>query len=233
MQYASAVVDSSPLFQSKSEYAYAEIKRRILAEDLAPGAVVSQERIAAELGLSTTPLREALKRLATEGLITLSSYRDARVAELSAEEARSLYEVRLCVDPLAASLAAERRTEADTAAIEQALAHLEPLSGRAEMASLAAHRAFHRAVYLASHNQPLVGVLEGLWDKADRYRQVGLKAKMGGKKDVERVRREHKSIAEAVIAGDAKRAEQVMRDHISGSLGRRAIDSLLGTEPTS
>ncbi|MFJ9392034.1 GntR family transcriptional regulator [Nocardioides sp. NPDC101246] len=213
-------------FQSKSEYAYEEIKRRILSEELGPGAVVSQERIAAEIGVSTTPLREALKRLATEGMVNLSSHRDARVVELTADEARSLYEVRACVDPLAASLAAQRRTDGDASRIEAALTTLEPLSGHASMESLVAHRAFHRAVYRSSHNEPLIGVLEGLWDKADRYRQVGLRTQADSRSDIERVRTEHKALAAAVLDQDADRAEQVMRDHISGSLGRRAIEAL-------
>jgi DNA-binding GntR family transcriptional regulator len=219
-----------PVFQSKSEYTYEVIKRQILSEELPPGSVVSQERMAADLGVSTTPLREALKRLATEGLVHLGAYRDARVTELSAEEARSLYEVRLSVDPLAASLAAQRRTDADTKAIFATLEHLHPLSGKADWDSLVAHRAFHRAVYHASHNLPLIGVLEGLWDKADRYRQVGLRTVPRSKKDIARVQAEHRALAQAVADGDAAEAEQVMRHHVGGSLGRRAMDRLEADE---
>ncbi|HEY1135581.1 MAG TPA: GntR family transcriptional regulator [Nocardioides sp.] len=223
----------TPAFQSKSDYAYTVIKGRILAEELAPGSVVSQERVAAELGVSTTPLREALKRLATEGLVLLGAHRDARVTELSAHEARSLYEVRAAVDPLAARLAAERRESDDVAAIEEALGRLEPLTGRADMDHLVAHRAFHRAVYTASHNLPLVGVLEGLWDKADRYRQVGLRSTPDSAADVERVRREHHALAAAVLDGDAEEAERVMRHHVAHSLGRRAIATLEAGDPAA
>ncbi len=219
-----------PPFASKSDYAYDEIKQRILSEELPPGGVVSQERIASEIGVSTTPVREALKRLATEGLVRLDTHRDARVSELTSREATSLYEVRLTVDPFAASLAAQRRTDEDAALIEERLAELHPMSGKAEFTALIAHREFHRAVYRASHNEPLVTMLEGLWDKADRYRQVGLQGRTGTRKDIARVQKEHRDLARAVVKGEAEAAERVMRDHIANSLGRRAMDHLLARD---
>lgn len=205
---------------------YEEVKRRVFAGVLGPGAVIGQERLAEELGVSTTPLREALKRLAAEGMVHLGPYRDARVTDLTTEEAQSLYEIRLSVDPLAAALAAERRTTADITGIEVALARLQPLSTSAEWESLIAHRDFHRAVYRASHNAPLVAILESLWDKADRYRQAGLRDHPEPAQDTERIRAEHQALADAVAASDATKARSVMQRHVSQSLGRRAIDSL-------
>ncbi len=95
---------------TKCDSAYATIRQRILGGDLAPGQVLQQRELATALGISTTPLREALRRLATEGLVELDSHRDARIAALRAEQARDLLEVRLALDPVAASLAAQRRT---------------------------------------------------------------------------------------------------------------------------
>lgn len=211
---------------TKNAYAYEELRRRILAGDLAAGQTISQEQLAVELGVSTTPLREALRRLDAEGLVTLASHRDARVTELDAAEARSLFEIRENLDPLAAKLAAGRRTDADVETIEAALRGLEPLSASTGFEALLAHRAFHRSVYTASHNPLLSSLLEGLWDKADRYRQVGLQSTPDSPEDRERVRREHIAIAEAVIAGDAREAERTMKKHVLGSLGRRAITAL-------
>ncbi|GHH71297.1 transcriptional regulator [Streptomyces sulfonofaciens] len=218
-------VDPRPAL-TKSAYAYQELRRRILAGELRQGRSISQEQLAMELGVSTTPLREALRRLDAEGLVTIDAHRDARVTELSAEEARSLYEVREQLDPLAARLAAARRTESDAAAIKAALKGLEPLSASADFEHLLAHRAFHRSVYTASHNPLLMSLLEGLWDKADRYRQLRLQAGPDSPEDQERVRHEHNAIAEAVIAGDAKAAESAMKKHVRASLGQRAIATL-------
>ena len=212
---------------TKSAYVYEELRRRVLAGELVQGQAIAQEQLAAELGVSTTPMREALRRLAAEGLVTLDAHRDARVTRLDAEEARSLFEVRERLDPLATKLAATRRTDDDIAAIKRALEELEPLSSTTtSVQALLVHRTFHRSVYTASHNPLLMSLLEGLWDKADRYRLVGLQSKPDTAQDTERVRREHVAIAEAVITGDARAAEQVMKKHVRGSLGRRAIGAL-------
>ena len=208
---------------TKSAYAYEELRRRILTGEIGHGSVLSQAQLAHEIGVSTTPLREALRRLAAEGLVQLESHRDARVASLTADEARDLYVLRENLDPLAAGLAAGSRTPADIEDIQAALKQLTPLHDAADLDAMTAHREFHRAVYKASHNPLLIGILEGLWDKADRYRQIGLQSQKDSEKDRKRVRQEHIEIADAVVSGDAVRAREIMQRHVVGSLGRRAI----------
>jgi DNA-binding GntR family transcriptional regulator len=217
-----------PVALTKSAYAYEELRRRILTGDIPPGSVFSQTMLAQEIGVSTTPLREALRRLAAEGMVQLDSHRDARVTPLTAEEARNLYVIRENLDPLAAELAATSRTPSDISKIEAALKRLTPLSNSTDLDALTAHREFHRSIYLSSHNPLLIGILEGLWDKADQYRQIGLQSQKNSKKDQTRVQEEHVQIADAVIAGQAEQAREAMQRHVLGSLGRRAID-LLGT----
>lgn len=217
---------------TKNDYAYIELRDRILSGELEPGSVIPQAQIAHEIGVSTTPLREAVRRLAAEGFIHLTAHRDARVADVTADEARHLYEVREAADPLAVRLAAERCTEQDAENIRAALAELSPLEstdGDAALDAMTAHREFHRAVYRASANPLLIDILERLWDKADRYRLVGLRDRGDSPEDTARVAAEHQEIAEAVIDGDAERAEAAMRAHIAGSLGRRAITALEST----
>ncbi|MFT4218068.1 MAG: GntR family transcriptional regulator [Micropruina sp.] len=203
---------------SKSQFAYTEVKRRILAEELGPGAPIGQERLASELGISTTPLREALKQLAGEGLVTLSSHRDAAVTQLTAAEAQDLLDLRRVLDPFAAGLAAERRGPPDLAAIASALDALHPVAAQPTAESLHAHRAFHRAIYRASHNPSLIGILDGLWDRSDRYRLLGLRHRVRPGDHVERVRAEHAAIADAVAAGDPATARGLMLEHVDRSL---------------
>src|SRR5215212_7275999 len=117
------------LYVTKSDYAYTRLREGVLSGELAPGTVLNQANLAKTIGVSTTPLREALRRLKAEGLVELDAHRDARVTELKAEEARDLFEVRRSLDPLAAALAAQRRTKADIAEIREALQGLEPLPG--------------------------------------------------------------------------------------------------------
>jgi DNA-binding GntR family transcriptional regulator len=213
---------------TKNDYAYAEVRSRILTGALEPGSVISQARLADELGVSTTPLREAIRRLAAEGMILLEAHRDARVTAVSAHEAKHLYEVRESVDPLAAGLAAERRTDEDLAHMARALNALTPLRDAATLDSLMAHREFHRSIYRASDNPILIDMLEKLWDKADRYRLIGLRTTSDSADDNARVSAEHKELLDAVEAQDAPRAQLAMRNHITHSLGRRAITALEG-----
>ena len=217
---------TSPPLLTKSEYAYGAVRERILSGALPHGAPVSQEALAAELAVSTTPLREAMRRLAAEGLVVLDAHRDARVAPLTADEARDLVEVRRQLDPLAVRLAAERRTDADRDLIRTAAASLEPLDAGSGPAELEAHRAFHGALYRASQNPLLIGLLDGLWDKSDRYRRAALEMSDDPSDDRARVRAEHEAMMTAVLDGDPEAAEEQMRRHVSGSLGRRVIDVL-------
>ncbi|WP_417179932.1 FCD domain-containing protein [Streptomyces scabiei] len=80
---------------------------------------------------------------------------------------------------MAASLAAERRTKADIRAIRAAADGLAPLPPHPSVGQLVAHRRFHAAIYTASHNDLLIGTLESLWDKADRYRRLALRTDRG------------------------------------------------------
>lgn len=208
---------------TKSETAYRTLRDRILSGDFAPGQVLQQRELASDLGISTTPLREALRRLMTEGLVDLDSHRDARITDLRAEQARDLLELRLALDPLAASLAAQRRTTEDLAQMRSALAGLEPLAGRPTLEQLAAHRRFHRAVYSAGHNDLLVASLEQLWDQSDRYRLFALSEDRPVADDKTQ---EHRALVEAIADRDADTAADVMRAHIGTSLGVRAVDRL-------
>jgi len=225
------MTETAAVFATKSDFAYTRVRELILSGELEPGAVINQAILARQIGISTTPLREALKRLKQQGRVELDAHRDARVAALDAEEARDLLEVRRSLDPLAASLAAERRTAADLAAIREAAAGVEPLPPDFGVEHLIAHRRFHAAIYRASHNDLLIATLDGLWDKADRYRRVGL-AQERSAEERERTAQEHARLVACVLDGDAEGAAAVMRTHNGTGLGARAAWRL-GAPPSS
>ncbi|CCG04232.1 GntR family transcriptional regulator [Blastococcus saxobsidens] len=212
-------------FMTKGDVAYARIRTLILSGELAAGAVLPQAALARTIGMSTTPLREALRRLKQEGLVELDAHRDARVRPLDATEARDLLELRSALDPLAASLAAHRRTDADLAEIAAALAGLEALTTHPSAAQLESHHRFHAAVHRASHNALLVQTLDGLWVKTDRYRRHALEV---GRSEADRHARatEHRLVLEAVRDRDAEAAAERMRRHVETSLGARSADRL-------
>jgi DNA-binding GntR family transcriptional regulator len=214
-------------FATKSDLAYRRVRDRILSGELAPGTVLQQQVLARAIGMSTTPLREALRRLKQEGLVELDAHRDARVAPLDAAEARDLLEMRLALDPFAASLAAERRTDDELALIADALAHLESLPRHPTPAQLATHRHFHTAIHQASHNALLIGALDGLWDKTDRYRRHALEIDRSAEEREARAV-EHREMFEAVRDGDAGRAADLVRRHVETSLVARSAGRLAG-----
>jgi DNA-binding GntR family transcriptional regulator len=161
---------STVLFQTKADHAYYLLRQQIARGALPAGEPINQEELAASMGISVTPLREAIRRLAAEGFVVLAAHRDARVAPLSAEEARSLSEMRIPLESLAAGLAAERIDGGQRETLAALADELEPLGEHA----LDVHRRFHSAIWHAVHNEPLTATLDLLWDRADRYRRHGL-----------------------------------------------------------
>ena len=210
---------------TKGDLAYRLVRDQVLSGRLAAGAVIRQRDLARDLGISTTPLREAMRRLESEGLVELGAHRDARVSALRPEEARDLLELRRALDPFAARLAAQRRSSTDLAAIRSAHDRLVPLAGNPTLEALVAHRAFHVAIYTASHNDLLVQTLDSLWDRADRYRRLVL-ATGRDEADRDRAAREHAELVELVVAGDDEGVAQVMRAHVESSLGAAALARL-------
>jgi DNA-binding GntR family transcriptional regulator len=213
--------EPAELFLTKAEYAYRRVRELIFSGDLPPGAVIAQTKIARDIGISTTPLREALRRLKSEGLVELDAHRDAKVAPLTAEEARDLLEVRRSLEPTAVELAAERRSKSDLAGIRAARHGLEPLPSEPTMEQLLAHRRFHTAVYSASQNKVLIENLDALWDKTDRYRLLALSVDRG-QEARDRKAAEHTALLDCIVAGDGAGAAEIMRTHIDTGLGAQA-----------
>jgi len=157
---------------TKAEAAYVEVRAQIIEGTLAPGSTIHQESLANALGLSVTPLREALRRLEGEGLIALRPHHVVSVLPLTRRELGELCVARVRLEPLAASLAAESATPRELSEIS-ALARQS--QARDLHAQLRAHREFHHSIYAASHNAVLADLLEHLWTRTDRYRAIVLR----------------------------------------------------------
>ena len=207
----------TPVVTTKADAAYVEIHRRIVEGELRPGTVLDQAALARDLDVSTTPVREALRRLEMEKLVEMRSHRDARIVLVSPQDFRYLYEVRLELDPLAAGLTAERATKAEI----DAIARLASAQGRTALKQTSANRRFHRAVYSACHNPVLVGQLDSLWDRTDSYRLALLSAYPG---EAALANHEHTAIAEAIRARNADEARALTRAHLIGSFSK--VESL-------
>jgi DNA-binding GntR family transcriptional regulator len=210
--------DGSPIpYRSKTDAAYVELRRRILDGRLAPSRPLNQEQLAAELGISTTPLREALRRLESEGFVLMPAHRDVVVKPLDPAELQVLYDVRRELDAFAAFLAATNHDDEDAERMRGACADLR--AGTDDPILL--NRSFHRAVYVASHNNVLIEMLDTLWDRSDRYRRFteSFASDPG-------VIEEHEAMLQTILRRDAERARQLMHSHI-GHATELMIDELL------
>lgn len=202
---------SRPLLaMTKSEAAYLELRERVVSGGLPPGSVHNQEALATSLGLSTTPVREALRRLESEGLIELKAHRDMVIAPLTPRELHELYAVRLQLDPYAAALAA-RNASGEVVGEIVRLAESPP--GESGRSLLAANRRFHRTIYAASENHLLTQLLDSLWDRTDRYRLLLLQEKI----HVAAAGREHRAIAQALQRRDADEVARLMFQHVKAA----------------
>jgi|SRR4051794_33415230 len=213
------------VFSSKSDVAYAELRRLILSGGLPAGSRLSQYELAEQMRMSITPLREAIRRLSGEGLIELDNHKDARVSSIGADEARQLFEVRLALEPAALALAAERRTDEDIALMQTTLADLVPVTREWGEDGLCAHTAFHRALYVAAHNDVMIKTLDDLWAKSDRYRRLGLMLPAGEEPRVVDFNQHHQML-ELVVDRDSAAVQSLARLHIENSLTASAIDAL-------
>jgi DNA-binding GntR family transcriptional regulator len=222
-------MSTTKVSSSKGAIAYSELRRRILSGDLAPGSRLSQYDLAEEMGMSITPLREAVRQLASEDWVEVDTHRDVRVAPISASEARQLLEVRLSLEPSATELAAMRRTDKEIAAMTAAAEELLPITRTWGEDAVTAHRAFHRAIYLASHNTVMIRLLDDLWDKSDRYRRIGLELPAGDEPRTLDLNQHHQ-LLELVIAGDGPAAADLARTHIINSLTAAVTGALEARE---
>lgn len=196
---------------TKAEATYLQLRERILDGSLEPGHTINQERLAADLGVSITPLREALRRLETEDLVTLSAHKIVSVLPLTWQELHDLCVTRQQLDPLAASLAATEATDQERTTIADIAFGPRPADLRGR---LTAHREFHLAIYQASHNRVLGGILSQLWDRTNRYRIAVLRDR-----DFDQsTGKEHRKIAKAIHDRDGAAAADLVRHHIDEAL---------------
>jgi DNA-binding GntR family transcriptional regulator len=197
-------------FATKAEAVYTELRRRILSGILEPGSQLNQDALAPELGVSVTPVREAVRRLEADGLLEFEAHKTVVVAPLSREELRAIYDVRLQLDPHAAALATAVAGEDVLDEIER-LAHT-PMHGDA-LEQLAFNRMFHRVIYAQCGNAILIDILDRLWERTDRYRIVLLRRDL----DALVAGREHIEIAEAIRARQPRRVAKLIRAHIGSA----------------
>jgi DNA-binding GntR family transcriptional regulator len=199
---------------TKADAAHLELRAQILNSTLEPGSRIDQVLLAKSLGVSTTPLREALGRLESEG----RAHRDVTIAPLSLVEARQLFRIRVELEILAIRLAAESMEPEEIDRAEELL--MSKGSAIAEQylrtreivhqSNFAVARAFHHMIFSGSHNAVLIEMLESLWAKTERYSFMvrGPRPERFGQNHTD-----HLEMLNAIRVGDAEAGAKLMRNH--------------------
>jgi DNA-binding GntR family transcriptional regulator len=201
--------------ESLADRVYRRIRALILSGELAPGEPLRQEALAEGLGTSRTPLREALNRLASEGLIEFRPHRSAVVATFTQRDIEADYEARALVEPAAARLAAERAPRETASDLESALA-AQRAAGSDLDRQFEANRTFHVALVRGAGNPHLTRFVESLWGGRIAPVFYARQARRPGR--IRRDLREHAEIARLVRAGEGEAAAQAVERHLTGAL---------------
>jgi DNA-binding GntR family transcriptional regulator len=195
-----------------AEYALAELREAIILGELPAGTPLRLDELARSLGMSISPIREAVRQLEALGLAKHVPHQGARVLDFDIEELRDLFQVRLALESLAVRRAAEQFTEAEA---DTARAHLDRFDAAAAAAdvrgSMRAHTDFHFTLYDASRVQWLVALIRPAWDRSERFRPALLASKSGPQ---ERHRAFDEELLAACSAHDPDRAAAVLHDHL-------------------
>ena len=199
--------------ESQADRAYREIRALIVTLELPPGAVLSEPELQERLGLGRTPIREALRTLAHERLVEVYPRRGMFVAALDPRDLTALSEVREQLEPFAARLAAERRTDEDLTVLDDLLAAIDAIAAAPDMVSLIElDQRIHHHIYRCAHNDFVQSACDEYYMHALRIWFLAL----------DRVTHlgdavaEHRDLLLAVRDGDPERASDVMSIHVRG-----------------
>ncbi|HVA22754.1 MAG TPA: GntR family transcriptional regulator [Candidatus Micrarchaeia archaeon] len=191
-----------------------QLREEILGGHLAPGQRLRQEDLASRFAISRIPVREALRQLASEGLITIVPHSGARVSTLDPGELDELYRIREQLDPLAVTLSLPRLSAEDCLALRRRVEAMEDLSGRDELDGrlhwLVEDVQFHLATYAGSNAPTLLRIVQTLLNRAQPYRRALIVLLP----DLQTQNAEHRLLLDAIERHDAASAAQMLEVHI-------------------
>lgn len=187
------------------------LRQAILRGELKPGERLMEINLSNRLGVSRTPVREAIRMLEQEGLVIMIPRKGAQVAQITEQDLNDVLEVRLGLEELAVRFACERITDEELGELERALQRFEKVMNQADLSALAeADVRFHEIIYQATHNQRLVQIINNIREQMYRYRIEYLKDVESRKQLVE----EHYAIWEALKNRDRECAVRHICGHI-------------------
>ena len=193
-----------------AEKAFQTLHQAIMSGRLAPGLRLPIEDLAAALDMSPMPIREALRRLDSAGLVENIPHRGARVTALTVEDLAEVYDARIALETLALRRAAERFTDDEEAHCRHQLAVLQQTDEEDADAYSAAHQGFHFSLYEAAGSSWLQRLIRPVWESSERYWLV-----LPSRAQPPHRRHEHGELIDACAAHDADLAAQRIRQHLN------------------
>lgn len=210
---------------SLSDRAAILLREEILAGTLKPGDRVHLEGAATRFRMSPIPVREALRMLASEGLVIPVPQRGYRVTAITVDDLDDTYRLRLMLDPLAVRLAADRLDDDGRAHLRACFDRLVESYRQDDWSKhRLPHRNFHFAIYSRCGSPWLLRFVTMLWENSDRYQRLST----AGRGNPAQRLGEHRGIMEAVLAGDAGLGAQRMEEHLR--LTYRTVRNLLASD---
>ena len=198
---------------SLSEEAYSKIRSMIISLDLEPGSLINEADLMVRLGFSRTPIREALRSLASEKLVQVYPRRGMFVTSVDVQNLTALSEVRAVLEIKAASLAALRSTAADKKVTIALISEIDAIQGNPDMATLIQlDQRIHHHIYQCAHNQFLESSLDQYYAHALRIWFMALDRV----DDLAEAIIEHRALLEAIRDNDAVAASTAMKNHVEG-----------------
>jgi DNA-binding GntR family transcriptional regulator len=196
------------------ELVFESLREAIIGGKLAPGERLMEIQMAEEMGVSRTPVREAIRKLELEGLVVMICRKGAYVAGLSLKDIADVFEIRSALEGLAAGLAAERITDGELEELERYLVKISEESETGDLNKVVeTDTDFHSLIYSASRNQRLFQIINNLREQIQRFRTTSLSYPGRMKVAVE----EHRKIVEAISARDGESARKLAQEHIENA----------------
>lgn len=190
------------------------IRQAIISGQFPPGMRLMELQLAEEMGVSRTPVREAIRKMELEGLVVMIPRRGAYVADISIKDINEVYEVRTALDVLSAGLAAERIDKSEIQEMRELLAEEAALVEAKDYPRIIDNdTAFHDVIYRASGNTRCMNIISNLREQITAIR--GRSMPYPGR--VEIMLKEHRAIFDAIAAGKVEKAQEAVRTHMENA----------------
>lgn len=191
------------------------LRQAILRGELKPGERLMEIQLANKLGVSRTPIREAIRKLELEGLVLMVPRKGAEVAEITEKSLRDVLEIRKVLEELAVQLACEKITQEEIVQLERAAKEFERIVKNKDVTKVAeADVRFHDVIYMATDNQKLISLLNHLREQMYRYRVEYLKRPESHTKLI----KEHQQIIEYIQRREKDAASEIVCRHIDNQV---------------